>query len=56
MGDPEKDMNLSEVTIIVESETAFIAAGTADEAGKNLAGLVIPMWTGKKTIEDNLNY
>jgi hypothetical protein len=27
MGDPEKDMNLFGVTIIVESETAFIAAG-----------------------------
>lgn len=54
MGDPEKDMNLFGVTIIVDSETAFIAAGPQMKP-ENLAGLVIPMWTGKKAIEDNLN-
>lgn len=51
MGDPEKDMNLFGVTIIVESETAFIAAGPQMKP-ENLTGLVIPMGTGKKTIED----
>ena len=47
MGDPEKDMNLFGVTIIVESETAFIAAGPQKKP-ENLAGLVIPMGTGKR--------
>ena len=47
MGDPEKDMNLFGVTIIVESETAFIAAGPQMKP-ENLAGLVIPIGTGKR--------
>ena len=46
MGDPEKDMNLFGVTIIVESETAFIAAGPQMKP-ENLAGLAIPMGPGK---------
>ena len=54
MGDPEKEMNLFGITIIVESETTYIAAGPQMKP-KNLAGLVIPMGTGKKITEDNLN-
>ena len=46
MGDPEKDMNLFGVTIIVESETAFIAAGPQMKP-ENLIELAIPMGPGK---------
>ena len=54
MGDPEKEMNLFGITIIVESETTYIAAGTQMKP-ENLIELVILMGTGKKTIEDNMN-
>lgn len=54
MEDPEKDIDLFEDTIIVKSDTEFIAAGPQMKP-ENLAGLVIPMGTGKKIIEDNLN-
>ena len=47
MGDPEIDMNLFGVTIIVKNEAAFIAAGPQMKP-ENLAGLVIPMGTGKR--------
>ena len=42
------------ITIIAKSETVFIAAGPKMKPEK-LAGLVIPMGIGKKTIEENLN-
>lgn len=47
MGDPEKDMNLLGVTIIVKCETAFLQQGPQMKPEK-MAGLVILMGTGKK--------